>query len=175
MSPTQSNTDQIQSQSGKEVFKAYGDLSTDDKLALLYYVYEKMGGSVTPAAPEAADPKLAAPLITELYDQSSEDQLNTMRQIVDRADTPASRTYGGLTPNNQLLVWYAWAEEMGQRVVDIPGDYVPAEAVSQLLQRIEGVEFQEQISLLRQAAGEMGYSEVKPTPTQAETGVTPSL
>ena len=33
---------------------AYGNLSTDEKLALLWYVYTKMGTTVTPAAPGTA-------------------------------------------------------------------------------------------------------------------------
>ncbi|MBD0267606.1 orange carotenoid protein N-terminal domain-containing protein [Pseudanabaena sp. FACHB-2040] len=173
--PQQSNFEQIQSKSVMDLFKHYSDLGTDDKLALLYYIYEKMGGSVTPAAPEATDLNLAEPLIEELYGQSQEDQLNTMRAIANGADTPQSHTYGGLSPNNQLLVWYVWAEEMGKRVVDMPGDYAPSDAVQQVLKQIEGLEFQEQISFLREAASRMGYSQVKPTPTQAETGVTPSL
>ncbi|HEY9737105.1 MAG TPA: orange carotenoid protein N-terminal domain-containing protein [Trichocoleus sp.] len=175
MSPLGSEYDQIQSASTIDLFKAYGDLGTDDKLALLYYVYEKMGGSITPAAPEATDLNLVEPLAQSIYGQSHEEQLNVMREIVDRADTPASRTYGGLTPNNQLLTWYVWAEEMGRRVVDMPNGYEATDAVRQLLNKIEGLEFQEQISLLREAASQMGYSEVGPAPTQAETGVTPSL
>jgi hypothetical protein len=175
MPSLQSDFDQIQSQAVKDLFNRYNSLGTDDKLALLYYAYEKMGGSITPAAPEATDLNLAEPLVTELYGQSSEDQFNTMRAIVNCADTPLSRTYGGLTPNNQLLVWYVWAEEMGSRVVDMPSDYEATDAIQQVLQQIESLEFEEQISLLREAASRMGYSEVGSVPTQAETGVTPSL
>lgn len=175
MAPLKSEYDQIQSSSTQDLFKTYSNLSTDDKLALLYYVYEKMGDSITPAAPEATDLNLVEPLAESLYAQSHEEQLNTMRSIVERADTPASRTYGGLTPNNQLLTWYVWAEEMGRRVVDMPNGYEATDAVKQVLKKIEGLEFQEQISLLREAASQMGYSEVGAVPTQAETGVTSSL
>jgi hypothetical protein len=64
---------------------------------------------------------------------------------------------------------------MGDTVVDIPNDYQPAQAINNVLSRIEGLDFEGQISLLREVVGNMGYSDVKPIPTQAETGKTPSL
>lgn len=42
------------------------------------------------------------------------------------------------------------------------------------LSQIEAVDFEEQMSVLREAA-DMGHTSVKPVATQAETGVTPSL
>ncbi|HEY9763169.1 MAG TPA: orange carotenoid protein N-terminal domain-containing protein [Trichocoleus sp.] len=175
MTSLQTDYDRLLSQASKDIYQGYDKLSTDDKLAFLYYVYEAMGASVTPAAPIAADPEIANPVIEAIYQQSAEEQLNAMRQIVNCEDTPISRAYGGLIVNAQLLVWYVWAEEMGNRVVDIPGDYTPSQGVQQVLDQIQGLEFQEQISLLREMATHMGHSDVKPAPTQAETGVTPSL
>ena len=45
---------------------------------------------------------------------SETDQLDAMRSIVKGEDTLLSRQYGGLSANNQLLVWYGWAREIGQ-------------------------------------------------------------
>jgi len=98
-----------------------------------------------------------------------------MREIVNREDTQVSRAYGALSENNQLLVWYAWAQGMGDTVVDMPQDYKTNPEVKRILSQIENLDFEGQISLLRQVAGEMGYSTVQPVPSQAETGKTPSL
>ncbi|NJL87566.1 MAG: orange carotenoid protein [Leptolyngbyaceae cyanobacterium SM1_1_3] len=165
----------ILSDDAKQVYQAYSQLGTDEKLALLYYVYEKMGDTVTPAAPDAAEPELVNRLATGYFDLDDEAQLAIMREIVEGKDSESSRAYGGLTANNQLLVWYIWADAMGDRVVDMPGDYEASDAVSQALKQIENLEFESQISVLREAASAMGYSEVKPIATQAETGKTPSL
>lgn len=175
MVASESGTTQITSQSTEELFKRYNALNVDDKLALLYYVYEDMGDSVTPAAPGAADPSLAQPLAEELFALSKEDQLQAMRNIVEGKDTPLSKRYGGLNPNNQLLVWYIWAEAMGDRVIDLPNDYSASAAVKTMLNLLEGVDFQEQITLLREAATQMGYSEIGAPPSQSETGKTDSL
>jgi hypothetical protein len=168
-------TSQLLSSEAQTVFSAYTDLKTDDKLALLFYIYEAMGESVTPAAPTAADPNLAPMLLGDFYNLPPDQQLAMMRQIVDKADTEYSRAYGALGSNNQLLVWYGWAQGMGDTVVDMPADYQAAQLVNTVLDQIKQLEFQEQISLLREMANQMGHSNVQPIPTQAETGKTPSL
>lgn len=159
-------------QKAVDTFEALG---TDEKLALLYFIYKKMGDSITPAAPTATEPELTPTLMGDFFELGHDDQLATMRQIVNREDTELSRAYGALKENNQLMVWYAWAQSMGHKVVDIPQGYQPVKAINDALGHIEDLEFQEQMSLLREVAGSMGYSDVKAIPTQAETGKTSSL
>lgn len=169
------NHSQVLSESTEKAIQAFEGLGTDDKLALLYYIYEKMGDSITPAAPTATDPEIAPSLLGDFFELSDEKQLAVMREIVNCEETELSRAYGGLTPNNQLVVWYAWAKGMGDTVVDLPSDYKATKAVKDALSLIEGFEFEEQISVLRQAASDMGYSEVGEVPSQKETGKTSSL
>jgi hypothetical protein len=114
-------------------------------------------------------------LLDDFYKLSHDQQLNIMRGIVNGDDTPYSHAYGALTANNQLLVWYAWAIGMGETIVDIPEGYEATEAVNGVLGQIEGLEFEQQISVLRDVANTMGYTDVKPIATQAEVGKTSSL
>lgn len=162
----------------EKIQKAISDfngLQTDDKLALLYYIYKKMGDSITPAAPAAAEPELAPVLLGNFYNLSHQDQLQAMRDIVNRTDSEYSRDYGALKENNQLLVWYVWAAGMGETVVGMPEGYEPSEAINSQLSQIESLEFEQQMSMLRELASQMGHSDVKPIPSQAETGKTASL
>ena len=176
MNTQESGRSSTRSEDTKKVVEAFEGLGTDEKLALLYYAYEKMGDSITPAAPTATFPELAPRLLGgEFYDMSDDDQLAVMRQIVNREDTELSRAYGGLTENNQLVVWYAWAVAMGDTVVDMPSDYQATQTINDALSQIEGLEFEAQISMLREIVGNMGHSDVKSIPTQAETGKTASL
>lgn len=163
------------SQQTQDLFNSYEKLSVDEKLALLYFIYEAMGEEITPAAPTAADPNLAPVLLGDFYSLSEDEQLAVMRQIAGGEDTEYSRLYGGLGANNQLLVWFAWAQGMGDTVVDMPADYEASQAVNSLLEQLEDLEFQDQISTLREIATHMGYSDVQPLQTQAETGKTSSL
>ncbi len=163
------------SETTQKIVNDFEQLGIDDKLAVLYWAYEKMGDSITPAAPTSADPRIAPILLDDFYKLSGEDQLAVMRDIASQKDTEYSRAYGALTANNQLVVWCAWAIDMGDRVIDIPNDYEANEASKNVLNQLEQLEFQDQISVLRQIAIDMGYNPVQGTPTQAETGKTPSL
>ena len=154
---------------------AYNKLDVDAKLALLYLVYKKMGDSVTPAAPAATEPELAPLLMDDFYRLPHDRQLDVMREIAAGADTDYSHAYGAVKENNQLMVWYAWAQAMGQSVVGMPGNYQAEQPVTAALGQIEGLDFEDQISLLREIASGMGYSNVQAIPTQAETGKTASL
>ncbi|MCW6052873.1 orange carotenoid protein N-terminal domain-containing protein [Microcoleus sp. A2-C5] len=173
-SPAETNSHSLSNDTQKMVQKING-LGTDEKLALLYFIYEEMGDSITPAAPAAAEPELAPVLLGDFYNLSDDEQLNIMRAIVNRDDTPYSRAYGALTANNQLVVWYAWAIGMGEKIVDIPEGYKATEAVNGVLGQIEGLDFEQQISVLRDVANNMGYTDVKPIATQAQVGKTSSL
>lgn len=169
------NREQALSSETQKVVQAFEGLDTDAKLALLYFVYEKMGDSITPAAPAATEPELAPILLGDYYELSDDEQLAIQRQIVNREDTDYSRAYGALKENNQLMVWYAWAKGMGDTVVDMPESYEPTQAINNVLSQIEGLDFEAQISMLRTVASNMGYSDVKPIETQAQTGKTASL
>lgn len=166
---------QALSQETQKVVEGFEALGTDEKLALLYFIYQKMGESITPAAPAATDPELAPKLLGDFYELSKEDQLAIMRQIVNREDTEYSHAYGILQENNQLMVWYAWAQAMGNTVVGMPEGYQATQPIKDALSQIEGLEFNEQISVLRTVAANMGYTNVQPIPSQAETGKTSSL
>jgi hypothetical protein len=163
------------SEDSKKVVQAFNALGTDDQLALLYYVYKKMGDSITPASPVSTTPQIAPGLLGDFYELSDDEQLAVMREIVNREDTELSRAYGALTGNNQLVVWYAWAVGMGDTVVDMPQNYEASQAINDALSQIEALDFEQQISVFRDVVGYMGYSDVKPIPTQAETGKTASL
>jgi len=171
------NTNQPQALSDEtqKVVQAFDGLETDAKLAWFYLVYKKMGSSITPAAPAATDPELAPMLLGNYYKLSDNEQLAVMRQIVNREESEYSRAYGALKENNQLMVWYAWAQAMGDSVVGMPNDYQPTEAINSLLSQIEGLDFDDQISIFRTIASQMGYTDVKPIETQAQTGKTSSL
>ena len=171
------NTDksQARSETTQSAVEAFEKLGTDEKLALLYFVYEEMGKSITQAAPSATDPELAPMLMGDYFDLSDDRQLEIMREIVNGEDTEYSRAYGALKENNQLMVWFAWAQGMGESVVDMPQGYQINQGGKDQLEQLKGLDFEEQITVLRTIAGNMGHTDVKPIESQAETGKTASL
>ncbi|MGB3615633.1 MAG: orange carotenoid protein N-terminal domain-containing protein [Elainellaceae cyanobacterium] len=159
----------------KDLVKTFLSFGTDETLAALYFIYKKMGDTITTAAPGAADPELAPQLLGDFYALSNDDQLAVMREIANKAETQYSRAYGALTENNQLVVWYAWAKSMGDTVVDMPGDYKPTDAMNTFIGDLEAVDFESQISILRAAVTDMGCSAADAVVTQENTTKTANV
>ena len=138
--------------------KAIESLSIDDQLGLLWVLYENMGGLVTPAAPGATERiKLAGGLIYEVANLSHEEQLQVMRDLVARVNTPITRAYGLLSSNNKLAFWYQLAEWMRSgEVIPTPGDYQLSAPATAVLNQVVALEFNQQIAVLRLIVGKMG-------------------
>lgn len=154
-SETVNNTD--------KAIESFKKLSVDDQLAWLWYAYKKMGDSITPAAPSAASPDIAEGLFNQVKQQSKDEQLETMRAIASSdSNSTISREYGSLSANTKLAFWYALAIGMDEgTIVGMPDDYEMQESGTQLLSAAETMDFESQITLLREAVGPMG-AEPKP-------------
>ncbi len=140
--------------------KAIESLSIDDQLGLLWVLYENMGGLVTPAAPGATERiKLAGGLIYEVANLPSEEQLQVMRDLVARVNTPITRAYGLLSSNNKLAFWYQLAEWMRSgEVIPTPEGYQLSAPATAVFNKVVRLEFNQQIAVLRLVVGKMGIN-----------------
>lgn len=135
----------------------FEQLSVDDQLALLWYIYTKMGQSVTPAAPDAASPDIAEGLFNQVVALSPEDQLTTMRDIANKANTQISREYGSLSANTKLAFWYRLAQGMdNDTIIRMPPNYNLSDEAQTLLGAVQTMAFEQQITFLRQSVMPMG-------------------
>lgn len=148
-------TDNISSyDQGKEAFKG---LSVDTQLALLWFVYTKLGSSITPAAPGASGSEIAQGLFNQVKELPHEEQLQVQRDIASNADTQISREYGSLSPETKLAFWYYLAQGMENgTIIPMPPNYELAQSGKDLLAKIELMEFSQQIDFLRGAVLPMG-------------------
>lgn len=144
--------------SPEAAIQAFKQLSTDDQLALLWYIYEEMGDEITPAAPGSASPDIAGGLLEQVKQQSHSEQLETMRQIARKdQSSQLSREYGSLGPDTKLAFWYFLAQGMDEgTIIPMPDDYDMSDQGEELLGAIESMEFQSQITILRNAVLPMG-------------------
>jgi Orange carotenoid protein, N-terminal len=141
----------------EKTFDAFGNLSVDDKLALLWFVYTKMGSSITPAAPGAAADEIAEGLYNQVKELSHQEQLEVQRNLFEGKNTLISREYGSLSDNTKLLFWYRLAQGMDDgTIVPMPENYELTGTVEQLLSQIEAMEFQQQITFLRETVSDAG-------------------
>lgn len=138
-----------------DVFKRLG---TDEQLALLWFLYRQMGHLVTPAAPGAASPDIASGLYGQVRGMEQQQQLNEMRAIAqgEQADR-VSREYGSLSSNTKLAFWFYLAQGMDKgEIIPMPDHYKLTDQGQDLLAAIESMDFEEQITVLRNAADSMG-------------------
>lgn len=132
-------------------------LKTDDQLAALWFIYVQTGISITPAAPGAARLQLAAGLLDQVKNMTHEEQLQFMRDLANKVNTPATRAYGVLSANTKLAFWYRLAQWMEDgTVIPMPAGYKMSPAASEVLSKLEQVDFNQQITILRQVVVNMG-------------------
>ncbi|HEY9736558.1 MAG TPA: orange carotenoid protein N-terminal domain-containing protein [Trichocoleus sp.] len=136
----------------------FRQLGTDDQLAWLWFVYEQMGESVTPAAPGSASSEIVSGLFEQVKQQPHEEQLNTMRAIANcDGGNLISREYGSLSANSKLAFWYLLSCGMDEgTIIPMPDEYEMADAGEDLLAALETMDFEQQIRILRDAVAAMG-------------------
>lgn len=142
-----------------ELSSAFTALSTDQQLALLWFIYKEVGSSITPAAPGAstASPAIAEGLFQQVLDMSHEEQLQVQRDLVERKNNLISREYGALSNTTKLLFWYLLAQGMDRaEIIPMPEGYSLEPQASQCLQQLQDLENAEQITVLREFVSDMG-------------------
>ncbi|MEO1093946.1 MAG: orange carotenoid protein N-terminal domain-containing protein [Cyanobacteria bacterium J06638_28] len=140
-----------------DTIAAFKRLTTDDKLGLLWVLYRNMGGAITPAAPGAARLQFAEGLLQQVQNMSHNEQLQFMRDLVQQNNTPETRAYGILTNNTKLAFWYQLAVLMNEgQVIPVPAYFKMSSETAAIFGRISELEFNQQISFMRQAVVNMG-------------------
>ena len=132
-------------------------LGVDDQLAVLWFIYTEMGKSITPAAPGAARLQFAEGLLEQVKQLSHADQLQFMRDLVNKTSTPLTRAYGVLGTNTKLAFWFVLAELMRSgEVVPMPNGYQLARDGRKVLDAVRQLDMSQQITVLRNAVVNMG-------------------
>ncbi|OYD88872.1 Orange carotenoid protein [Nostoc sp. 'Peltigera membranacea cyanobiont' 213] len=143
----------------REHVQAWQKLDVDQQLALFWFIYKEMGGSITPAAPGAStvSPEIAEGLFNQVKELTHEEQLQVQRDLINKVDTQISREYGSLGDTTKLLFWYRLSQGMDDgTIIPVPADYeLPSESKA-LLGRIQGLGFEQQITLFRDYVSPMG-------------------
>jgi hypothetical protein len=142
-----------------EIVTSFTALSTDQKLALLWYIYKEVGKSITPAAPGSskASPEIAEGLFQQVLSMSHEEQLTVQRDIMEGNDVAVSREYGALSDTTKLLFWYLLAQGMDRtEIIPMPEDYKLEEDAKRCMQQLQALDYSAQISVLREFISPMG-------------------
>ena len=154
------NVSNCNTQTGNPVANAiavFKSLNVDEQLAVLWFTYNEMGRSITPAATGSARLKLATGLLDQIKQMSHNEQLQVMRDLAAKKNTQISRSYGVLSPNTKLAFWYELSELMVKGVViTIPDGYQLSQQGTYVLDTLKQLDFSQQITVLRQIVKDMG-------------------
>ena len=135
----------------------FQQLSTDEQLAALWFIYLETGKSITPAAPGSARLQLAQGLMDQVKTMNHQEQLQFMRNLVEKVNTPEARAYGVLGTNTKLAFWYRLAQWMEDgTVVPMPSGYQLSKTGKQVIGKIQNLDFNQQITILRRCVVDMG-------------------
>ncbi|MBW4635129.1 MAG: Orange carotenoid protein [Iphinoe sp. HA4291-MV1] len=143
----------------RECVTAFQSLNVDEQLALFWFIYKEMGDSITPAAPAAStvSPEIAEGLFNQIKELSHEKQLQFQRDLINKADNQYSRMYGSMSDTTKLLFWYRLAQGMeNATIVPMPENYQLSSQAQQLLNKIQQIDFEQQINLFRDYVSPMG-------------------
>jgi len=154
MTYTQTNDPTI-----REHVQAWQKLDVDQQLALFWFIYKEMGSSITPAAPGAStvSPEIAEGLFNQVKELSHEQQLQVQRDLINKVDNLISREYGSLGDTTKLLFWYRLSQGMEDgSIIPIGSDYQLPSECQALFIRIQGLAFEQQITLFRDYVSPMG-------------------
>jgi hypothetical protein len=142
-----------------DLASSFSSFSTDQQLALLWFIYKETGKSITPAAPGAstAAPAIAEGLFSQVLALTHEEQLQVQRDLVEHKNSLISREYGALSDTTRLLFWYLLAQGMDRtEIIPMPGDYSLEPEASEWLQQLQPIDQGEQITVLRNIVANMG-------------------
>ncbi len=142
-----------------EVTSSFTSLSTDQQLALLWFIYKEVGKSITPAAPGAstASPAVAEGLFKQVSEMSHEEQLQVQRDLIEHKNSLISREYGALSDTTKLLFWYLLAQGMDRtEIIPMPEDYKLEAQATQCMNQLQQLEYSEQMTALRSLVSVMG-------------------
>ena len=136
----------------------FGQLSAEDRLALIWFAYLEMGKTITIAAPGATNMQFAQTTLEEIKKLTFQEQSQIMCDLANRTDTPIGRTYSAWTPNLKLGFWYQLGKWMEAGIVaPIPQGYKLSANASAVLQAIRNLESGQQITVLRNMVIDMGF------------------
>ncbi|MFB2937383.1 orange carotenoid protein N-terminal domain-containing protein [Aerosakkonemataceae cyanobacterium BLCC-F154] len=129
-------------------------LNADDQLAILWFVYEEMKGSITP------DPKagleISQAIVDRIQQMSRDEQLQAQRDIVTGTHNDITQQYSALNPRAKLGVWYILAQGMeNQTIVPMPNNYKLSSEAQKVLNQAKQLDFEHQTSFLSSAVNKM--------------------
>lgn len=130
-----------------ETFK---QLTVDDQLAVLWYVYRYICSESGMKEPDGTAPDNSDELFNKAKGLSQDEQLQLMRDLLKGTNKDVAGEYQALTNNTKLAFWYQLAQGMERsEIIQAPSDYQLSSEGKTLLSGLEPIGFEQQFIFLR--------------------------
>ena len=143
-----------------QTVEAFMQFGADEQLALLWFIYEEVKGSITPSASDNETGfAIAQASVDQLAEMSQEQQLQAQRDIINGSNDGIAHDYANFNSSNRIAFWYLLGQEMEKgRIVNVPSDYkLPSEAQG-FMDSFKGYDFEGQLTAIRNVVSMMGSS-----------------
>lgn len=136
----------------EQFVQQFQKLNADDQLAVLGMIYNDMKASITPkGGPDTSGFEIAQGLVNQMKQRSQMEQLQIQRDAIQGATSnEIAAAYRNFNSSNRLAFWYLLGQGMEEgSIVPIPPDYHPTDAVQALCRSLQALEFNDQITFMR--------------------------
>ncbi|MEO0769564.1 MAG: orange carotenoid protein N-terminal domain-containing protein [Cyanobacteria bacterium J06649_4] len=136
----------------QEFKSQFSALSTDDKLATLWYIYDGLSENVLENPDDNKESDSSSDLYNKISEKSEEEQLQFMRDILSGESNDFSGDYNSLSDTTKIALWYRLGQGMaGGSVVGVPSDYEISSEAQDLVSKINSIDFEQRYVFMRNA------------------------
>jgi len=142
----------------KQAVQGFQGFDADTQLALLWFIYEELKGSLTPkGGPDTSGFVIAQGIVDRIQQLPQEQQLQAQRDVVSGRASEFGNAYGDFNSSNRLAFWYLLAQGMENgQIVNVPSDYRLSGDAQGFFNAIKGLEFNDQITFMRNVVSCIG-------------------
>lgn len=133
-----------------EALKTFQSLSDDDKLAVLWRLYDGLGDNRIENPDDNKESDNSSDLYNQLKDKSKDDQLQFMRDVLSGQSNDNTSAYNELSNTTKVALWYRLGQGMAEgSVIQVPSDYSLSNEAQELVSSLNEVEFELKYNFMR--------------------------
>lgn len=130
--------------------KKFQSLSGDDKLAVLWRLYEGLGEDSIENPDDNKESDNSSDLYNQLKGKSEDDQLQFMRDVLSGESNDHTSAYSELSNTTKIALWYRLGQGMAEgSVIQVPDDYSLSSEAEELVSALDEIEFELKYNFMR--------------------------
>ena len=133
-----------------DVQSKFQTLGGDDKLAVLWYLYDGLGETTIENPDDNKESDNSSDLFNQLKDKSQDDQLQFMRDVLSGESNDSTKAYQDLSNTTKVALWYRLGQGMAQgSVTQVPGDYSLPSDAQEVVDSLNAIDFEQKYNFMR--------------------------